>query len=388
MQNSPTKQVQAPPVERQPHDGQEVDHHQSGVRPSLGVADDGDDGHVADRDDQPGPIGQPLPRQEEAPRPRGRRRGRRRARSLGGLRAGRGLARSARCPRRPGRRRAAAPAWNRRIRWAGRFRPWCGSRRPAGAVRLWGVSLTGSETGSGNRSPGQSRSGSSSPSSQPSLRRRRRTAYLTREGASPLGSSQASSISWSDDSTCPWCRAKRGQQAVLGRGQDHRVAVDRDFLVGEVDVEGAVVEGDDRVVSRDLSAADGLEPGQQLDPAERLGQVVVGSGVETPHLVSLGSERGQHEDGHVAHVPDALEHLPAVEVGKTHVEDHDVGMALVELADAVSALVRLGDREALTFEEGPEELADVRLILDDQHGDVTVSHQARNCTGQIGLLSE
>ena len=91
----------------------------------------------------------------------------------------------------------------------------------------------------------------------------------------------------------------------------------------------------------DLPAADGLEPGEQLDTAERLGQVIVGSGVETPHLVTLGSERSQHEDGHVAHVAYPLEHLPAVEVRKTHVKDHDIGMALVELADAVSALVRL-----------------------------------------------
>jgi hypothetical protein len=139
----------------------------------------------------------------------------------------------------------------------------------------------------------------------------------------------------------PLMPGQGGQQAVLGRREDHRVAVDRDFLVGEVDVEGAVVEGDDRVVARDLAAADGLQPGEQLDTAERLGQVVVGSGVETPHLVALGAERGQHEDGHVTHVADPLEHLPAVEVGEPYVEDHDVGMALVELADAVATLVRL-----------------------------------------------
>ena len=173
-----------------------------------------------------------------------------------------------------------------------------------------------------------------------------------------------------------------GQQAVLGRGQDDGVAVDGDLLVGEVDVEGAVVEGGDRVVARDLAAADGLEPGQQLDPAEGLGQVVVGPGVEPPHLVPLGPERGQHEDGHVAHVPDPLEDLPAVEVGQPDVEDHDVGVALVELADAVPALDGLRDREALPLEQGPQELADVGLVLDDQHGDVTVSHQAATVLGK------
>ena len=61
----PDQQVQPPAVERQPHDGQEVDDHQPGMRPALGVADDGDDRDVADRDDQPGPVGQALPGQQE-----------------------------------------------------------------------------------------------------------------------------------------------------------------------------------------------------------------------------------------------------------------------------------------------------------------------------------
>ena len=49
--------------------------------------------------------------------------------------------------------------------------------------------------------------------------------------------------------------------------------------------------------------------------------------------------------GHVAHVPDALEDLPAVEVGQPDVEDDDVGVALVELADAVPPFDRLRDRK-------------------------------------------
>ncbi len=61
----PDEEVQAPPVEREPHDGQEVDDHQPGVGTTLSVTDDGDDRDVADRNDQPGPIRQPLPGQQE-----------------------------------------------------------------------------------------------------------------------------------------------------------------------------------------------------------------------------------------------------------------------------------------------------------------------------------
>ena len=204
--------------------------------------------------------------------------------------------------------------------------------------RVWSGSLTGSASGSGSRSPGRSRSGPSSPSSQPSLRRSRSTAYLTREGASPLGSSQASSMSWSDESTWPWWRA-----SVASRR--YSVGVRTTALPSTVTSWWAkstcrvpsskVVTGSSR---GDLAPADGLQAGQQLDPAEGLGQVVVGAGVEAPHLVPLGPERRQHEHRHVAHVPDALEDLPTVQVGEPDVEDDDVGVALVELADPVAAL--------------------------------------------------
>ena len=115
-----------------------------------------------------------------------------------------------------------------------------------------------------------------------------------------------------------------------------------------------------------LAPADGLDAGQELHPAEGLGQVVVGPGVEPPYLVALGGERRQHEDGHVAHVPDPLEDLPPVEVGHADVEDHQVGLLLVEEADAVAAQHGLGDRETLAFEHRPQELPDVRLVLDDE----------------------
>ena len=132
-------------------------------------------------------------------------------------------------------------------------------------------------------------------------------------------------------------------------------------------MQGAVVEGRHRFALGDLAPADGLQAGQELDPAERLGQVVVGAGIEPPHLVSLGSQGGEHEHRHVAHVPDALQDLPTVQVGEPDVEDDDVGVALVELAHPVAAFEGLRDRVALALEEGSEELPDVRLILNDQH---------------------
>jgi hypothetical protein len=42
-------------------------------------------------------------------------------------------------------------------------------------------------------------------------------------------------------------------------------------------------------------------------------------------------------------------------------------MVLVELAYPIAAFGCLRDREALPLEQGAEELADVSLVLDDQH---------------------
>ena len=95
-------------------------------------------------------------------------------------------------------------------------------------------------------------------------------------------------MSWSEDRTWPWCRARVASRRYSVGVRTIGSAVDRDLLVGEVDVQGAVVEGRDRVAPGHLPATDGLEAGQQLNPAERLRQVVVRPRIETPHLVSLG----------------------------------------------------------------------------------------------------
>jgi hypothetical protein len=60
-------------------------------------------------------------------------------------------------------------------------------------------------------------------------------------------------------------------------------------------------------------------------------------------------------------------------------------VVLVELPDAVSPLSRLRDAETLSFEQGAQELADVRLVLDDQHGDVAVSHQLATVLGKVAI---
>ena len=124
-----------------------------------------------------------------------------------------------------------------------------GSRRPAGAVRLWASRSPAPRPIPVTEAPdGLNRGVITVVPAQ--------LAPKTQHGVlDPRGGQSAGVVPGQFDQLIrrqhlPLMPGERGQQAVLGRREDHRVAVDRDFLVGEVDVEGAVVEGDDRVVSR------------------------------------------------------------------------------------------------------------------------------------------
>ena len=57
--------MEAAAVEGHPDDGEQVHDEELGVARALGVSDDGDDRDVTDRDDEPGPVGEALPREQE-----------------------------------------------------------------------------------------------------------------------------------------------------------------------------------------------------------------------------------------------------------------------------------------------------------------------------------
>ena len=111
----------------------------------------------------------------------------------------------------------------------------------------------------------------------------------------------------------------------------HSVGVSRTSPSGVVHARGGEV--DRERVGRDLGPAGRRpqpalgrpEPRQQLVHAERLRDVVVGAGVERPHLVGLLIARRQHEDRHAAPRTDALDHLDAVDAGQPEVDDREVG---------------------------------------------------------------
>ncbi len=165
--------------------------------------------------------------------------------------------------------------------------------------------------------------------------------------------------------------ARRYEQIEFVRGQLDLAIADARVAARGIDREAA---GDDR--RRVPRGGTGRTPPQQcadardeLPDAERLGQVVVGSALETEHLVRLFAARGQHQDRHVA-VQRLAPHRPAdgdaVELGQHHVQDEQIE--------------RIGLREPQPFRPGPgrdgrqplepevqhDEIADVPIVLDDE----------------------
>ena len=111
----------------------------------------------------------------------------------------------------------------------------------------------------------------------------------------------------------------------LGRRQLHLLAVAMDALGDEVD--GEVRRGDARLFGRrGRDAAErGPQAREELAHAERLGDVVVGTGVERGDLVALRLARREDDDGHVGPAAEAGDHVEAGDVGEAEVEDDEVG---------------------------------------------------------------
>ena len=82
------------------------------------------------------------------------------------------------------------------------------------------------------------------------------------------------------------------------------------------------------------------DPREQLLAAERLGDVVVGAGVERLDLGQLVGLAGQDDDRDLARPAGDADHLDAVAAGHREVEQHQVGRLLGEPAQGRVAVVR------------------------------------------------
>jgi len=105
--------------------------------------------------------------------------------------------------------------------------------------------------------------------------------------------------------------------------------------------------------------------GDKLAGREGLREVIVGTELEPNYLVELGIARREHQDGHIALLPDAAAHLEAVEIGQHDVEEHDVRPALMERLEAAFAVLSRENLEAFLAQRVTERVTQIRVVVDE-----------------------
>ena len=161
-----------------------------------------------------------------------------------------------------------------------------------------------------------------------------------------------------------------GEQVELLGGQVDRLVVDAHLATRHIDrdaVEAELLAPLRLVGLAPVTAQDGLDARQQLGPAERLGDVVVGADLEPDDAVDLVALRRQ--DDHRGRHP--LASQDAEDLDAAHARQHDVQQDEVEALAAGGLERRLavgGGRHlvALSRQVEGQRLAQGRVVLDEE----------------------
>jgi hypothetical protein len=161
---------------------------------------------------------------------------------------------------------------------------------------------------------------------------------------------------------------QEGQQVELAHGQRHRPAGDRDLAGGRVDLDvtGAKRRRRTMAVAGQGPAQHAADAGDQLAGAERLDHVVVGAQLQADDPVRLVALGGQHDDRGRGLGADLAAHLQAVHARQHQIQHDQVRNAGAEGRQRGRAVGGRLDAVALPFQVVLDDLADGRLVVDDQ----------------------
>ncbi len=149
------------------------------------------------------------------------------------------------------------------------------------------------------------------------------------------------------------------------RGELHRIAVDGDAAGAGIEADRPAGEFALGVAGR--AAQQRPHPRQHFFEMERLGDIVVGAGIETLHLVAPAVARGEDEHRHgAAGAPPGFQHRNAVHLRQADVEDDGVvGLALAEIM-ALLAVEGAVDDVAGIGQRGGELPIEIGIVLDNK----------------------
>ncbi len=137
-----------------------------------------------------------------------------------------------------------------------------------------------------------------------------------------------------------------------------------------IDREPAMAHGLGRGRRRRVSRPpqDRVDPRHQFARAERLCHIVVAADFEAQDAVDLLVARRQEQDRRVGGLPDLPADFQPVHLRHADVEHDEFVDVAVELAQRLLAVLRDGDRHAGLFEREADDVADMRVIVDDENG--------------------
>ena len=131
---------------------------------------------------------------------------------------------------------------------------------------------------------------------------------------------------------------------------------------------------------------------QQLGHAERLDHVIVGAEFEQPDFLGFAGAHREHDQRHARPGAQPLQHFGAVHVGQAEIENHQIGRLQRRRAQRFGAGLGLLHREAVEFEAGAQEAADLNFVVDDENGrrdfihrHVDLHHGRRRSPRSIGV---
>src|SRR5688572_30462858 len=155
------------------------------------------------------------------------------------------------------------------------------------------------------------------------------------------------------------------EQPIFRWAQLDEFPLQPDFAAVEVDLE-AVVHLDDIVhrAARALRAADdGFDTADQLARAEGLGDVIVGAKLQATHPVILLALCSEHDHGHIAALPDGLQHFEPVEVGHHYIQQNQIGSDIAQFLNGLLTVEGLRDLESIMLQVHTDETHHALLII-------------------------
>ena len=113
---------------------------------------------------------------------------------------------------------------------------------------------------------------------------------------------------------------------------------------------------------------DRIDPRHQFARAERLGDVIVAADLEAEDAINLLVAGRQKQDRRIRGLADLPADLQAVHLRHADIEHDQLVDAAVEQPQRFLAVLRGGDRHAGLFEREADDVADMRIVVDDENG--------------------